>query len=426
MFLHFSHSANLLVSLQYFFVEGTCLVFFFSWRTLFRPGRMITWLVFILFFANPLLLYCCNYLISDPIFIGLSLLWLTQLLWIICRPRPYMILTHALLLSIAFTIRYNALYYPIIGALAFVLSRQRLRLKLCGIGLPLLLIGCFVWYTSIEVGKATGQRQFSAFGSWKLANDALYIYSQVPRDEIEPVPVQFRVLDSITRSYLQDPLIPIDLSVNDFTSGSFFMYALNSPLVTYLRTQYGGDFYFLNTRRYWQVAPLYQSYAVFLIRKYPGAFARHFLWPNFLRYYTPPREIFGSLVSYQLIEEYGVPYMHQVFNLTTITPKPSSIQLSSSILKVYPIVMALIHFAFLFGLVSFFLTGMYRKIGHPYKYCILLIAALWVCDLGFSVLSAGVVLRYQLFMMFPELAFGVYFIEYVSWSLGKRAPLAVT
>jgi len=427
LFNLFSHSANLLVGIQYVFLELTCLVFFFSWLFLFKPGKFITWLLFILLFTNPLLLYCCNYILSDPLFIGLSLLWITQLLWIICRPRPYMILTHALLLAVAFTIRYNALYYPFIAVLAFVLSRQQFWLKLMGAGLPLVLVGSFIFYTSYSVGKFTGTRQFSAFGSWKLANDAIYMYAHARPEKSEKVPEKFRVLDSMVRSYLANPAEPVDMLYDDFTSGSFFMYSLNSPLVLYMESRVGGrEWPFLNTKQYWEIAPLYQAYGLFLIRKYPMTFARHFLLPNFFRYYSPPGEIFGSPVSFDLHEWYGGPELRKVLKLTTIETKLSSIELSATILNNFPSLMAIAHFGFIFGLLGFLILGGYRRIGRPYNYCVLLIAVLWCCDLAFSVLSAGIVLRYQIFVMVPELSFGSYFIEYVYRHFDKRPPLVIS
>jgi len=426
LFALFSHSANLLVFLQYMWVEGACLVFFFTWLYLFRPGKWIARVMFVLLFLDPLLLYCCNYIISDPLFIGLSLLWISQLLWILCRPRPYMIISHALLLGLAFTVRYNALYYPFVAALAFILCRQRPWFKIAGMGVPAALIAGFIYYTSIQVGREMGQRQFSAFGSWKLANDALYVYAHVTPDSASSVPEQYRSLDRRVRTWYQQNQGPVDLLYQDFTSGSYFMFAINSPLVQYMDSLYGGGWPFLNTKKYWAVAPLYQSYGAYLIRKYPTAFIRYFLWPNFLRYYAPPGEIFGSTVPFSLEESYGGPYLRKIFTLATIETKPTSIELSIKILRVYPLVMALGHFGFLLGLVAFLLSGGYRKIGKPINYCVLLIAALWCCDLAFSVLSAGIVLRYQIFVMVPELAFGLYFIEYVYRNLDRRLPMAVS
>jgi hypothetical protein len=155
-FTSFSHSANLLVTVQYFFLELSCAVFFFTWLYFFRPRKAISHILFGLLFLNPVFAYISNYILSDPFFIGLSVLWITQILWIVYRPSPYMILTNAILLTLAFTIRYSALYYPLVVILALILSRQSVKLKLAGISLPILLMMVFVQYTSNQAASVTG------------------------------------------------------------------------------------------------------------------------------------------------------------------------------------------------------------------------------------------------------------------------------
>ena len=426
VFTFFSHSANLLVGLQYFFVELSCLYFFFTWRFLFRLEKL-SYVLFVLLFLNPIFAYCCNYIISDPIFIALSVIWITQLLWLVYRPRPYMIVTNALLIVIAFTIRYNALYYPLVATLAFILSRQRIGLKMAGVTLPVVLMGSFILYTSNKVAKVTGQGQFSAFGSWKIANDALYAYAHILPENIDTVPEKFRALDNKVRQYFRITKDSADLQNSlDFTSGSFYMFSQQSPLVEYMNSMFDKNQWFLNSRKWLIVAPLYQSYGIYLIRKYPAAFARYFCWPNFLRYIIPPGEILGSTVPFKLnklIEGYAGQYHRKLFSFTTITPSPSSIELSVKLLSFYPPVMAIIHLSFVLGFLGFVACHGFSRIGQPFNYCLLLIVGLWVCDFGFSVLSAGIVLRYQLFMMILEMAAGLYFLEYTYQHLDKKEPI---
>jgi hypothetical protein len=416
----FSRSANLLVTFQYLFVELSCLFFFFTWLYLFKPGKLITNFLFILLFLNPLLLYCSNYILSDALFIGLSVLWITQLFWIICRPRPYMIFTHALLLALAFTIRYNALYYPIVAALAFALSRQGLWLKVAGISLPLALLTWFIIFTSGQAAKVTGERQFSAFGSWKLANDALYGYAHVIPGNNDPVPEKFRELDSTVRRYFRVTANKGDLLEIDYTSGSYFMFSLSSPLVMYMNNKYDDDWPFLNTKKWLTVAPLYQSYGAYLIKKYPAAFSQYFLWPNFIRYSLPQSEIFGSDIPFNWHESYGGVYVRKLFDLKTISIKESAVNLSTTILFMYPALFAIIHLGFIFGWLGFLFCRGFSKLKRPWSYCILLVAVLWCCDFGFSIVSAGIVLRYQIFMIIMETAFGLYLIEYAYKGLASE------
>lgn len=420
-FTFFSHSANLLVAIQYFFLELSFLGFFFTWRYFFRPEKFNNTL-FVLLFLNPIFVYCCNYIISDPIFIALSVIWITQLLWLIYRPRPYMIITNALLIGIAFTVRYSALYYPMMAALAFILSRQRIVLKLAGILLPALLMGSFIFYTSNQVAKVTGEGQFSAFGSWKIANDALYAYAHVLPGNTDTVPEKFQALDKEVREYFRTAGDPADMLSPDFTSGSLYMFALYTPLVKYMDSLYGYSVVFLNSKKWLTVAPLYQSYGTYLIRKYPAAYTQYFLWPNLIRYVVPPGEIFGSPLPFNLHDSYGGEYLHKLFNLPTITPPASSVSLSQSILSIYKMIPAIIHIAFLISLVGFIISRGFTQVAKPYNYCLLLIVGLWSCDFGFSVLSAGIVLRYQLFVMILEMAASLYFFEYAYRNLDKKEP----
>jgi hypothetical protein len=415
----FSHSANLLVTFQYAFLECSCLLFFFTWLHFFRPGRYVRLGVFLLLFANPLFLYCSNYILSDAIFIGLSIIWITQLLWILYRPRPWMIITHTLLIVVAFMIRYNAIYYPLVSVLAFILSRQRPWLKITGIALPPFFLVLFILFTSSQSATITGERQFSAFGGWKLANDALYAYAHVPGDQVVRPPEKFRVLDSTVRRFLDTAKNAGDLLKIDPSSGSLYMFDPNTPLVQYMWKRYGAVWPFIGEKEWFVVAPLFQSYGAWLVRTYPSAFARHFLLPNFLRYAVPQNEIFGARVPYYLVDAYGAPIAMKFFGLTTITVDEYAIDLSRKILLFYPIFFTFIHIIFLVGLSGFLFLGGLKKIGRPYANCLLLVAFLWCCDFGFSVLSAGIVLRYQVFVITLEAAFGLYFMEYIYRDLDR-------
>jgi hypothetical protein len=423
----FSHSPNLLVTIQYFFLELTCLAFFFTWRLLFKPGKWTSHGLFLLLFINPLFLYISNYILSDPLFIGLSLLWVTQLLWIIYLPRPYMILTHALLLAAAFTVRYNALYYPFIGALAFILSQQKIGMKLAGIFLPLAFLVTFILYTSSKMAAVTGERQFTAFGGWKTANDALYMYAHVYQNSSPPVPEKFRVLDSMVKQYFVTSKDAGDLLKPDYTSGSLFMFASESPLVQYMFRLAGVNYYwpFLNSKAWLSAGPLFQAYGLYLIREHPIAFARWFLWPNFLRYINPPGEVFGSKMPFQLVEAYGGAYVRESLKLNAITFSPMAIALSEDILYLYPKIFAMIHLGFVLGLLGFLSCRGFRSVPKPASWCLLMISVLWCCDLGFSVLSAGVVLRYEIFVIVLEMAFGLYFIEYTYRNADRRQPIII-
>ena len=407
----FTHSPLILVCVQYLILELSLLLLFFTIKFFFHPGKVPSILLFIFFFANPLFLYTANLVMADSLFNGLSILWVVQLLWIIYRPRPYMIFTHAALLLITFTVRYNALYYPLVAALAFLLSRQNIRLKLAGIVLPIILVISFITYTSHKMEAYSGVKQFSPFGGWKLANDALYMYAHVHPDSSDPVPARFRAVDKITRRYFELSHDPGDLMAPDVFHGSPFMFG--GPLMFHMAQLYGPDTAFINFKKWSRMAPLCTDYGSYLIKKYPLSFARWFLWPNMQRYANPPREIYMTITPFFLRPDELGPEATRWFGLTTLMVKPEYINLRLQIFSIYPLFFGLVHLAFILSLLGFLLNKGWRSIGKPYNYCVLAIFFLWVCDLGFSLTAAAIVMRYQIFMVILEVAFSLFFLEFL-------------
>jgi hypothetical protein len=419
----FTHSPLVLVCFQYLFLELSLLLLFFTLRMFFRLGNLVSIILFIFFFANPLLLYTGNLIMADSLFNGLSILWVVQLLWIIYRPRPYMIFTHALLLLITFTVRYNALYYPVVAALAFLLSRQNIRLKLAGIALPILLVAGFITYSSHKMEEYCGVRQFSPFGGWKLANDVMYMYAHVHPDKSDTVPARFRTLDRMARRYFDLSHDPGDLNTPDVFHGSPFMFGGYSPLMQYMVLQHGQDTTsFLNFRKWSRMGPLYTAYGFYLARKYPMHFARWFLWPNLQRYAYPPREIYMTITPFFLRPDELGPEATRWFGLTTLMVKPEYINLRLQIFSIYPLLFGLIHLAFILSLLGFLLNKGWSRIGKPYNYCLLAIVFLWLCDFGFSLTAAAIVMRYQIFIVILEVSTSLFFLEYIYRHADSPAP----
>jgi hypothetical protein len=421
----FSHSPLFFVCVQYLLLELSCLFFFFTWRFFFRPGKIVMAVMFALLFLNPLLLITCNYLQSDALFISLSILWVSQLCWIICRPRPYMIVTHAILLALAFTVRYNALYYPLIGALAFLISRQPLRLKLAGIGLPLILIASFVAYTAAQVGAITGEKQFSPMGGWKLANNAVYVYAHITPVKKERVPARLWPLDSVIRKYFLKPCEddPSGLDKMDFAYGGYYTFVPCSPLVLYMRKVYGVEEDHINTKGWMAVGSVYQEYGTWFMRQYPGAFVQHFVAPNLFRYLKPVPEIFEEKGSFHLDERFGGGVVEQWLGLHTLSVSQSRINLWLSVLRPFPALFSIVHLLFVLGMTGFTLSGGFRNVKKPFSVCLLMVAVLWLVDLVFSLSSSGIVLRYEIFMIIVESSFGLYFLEYAYKHLDRPRPV---
>jgi hypothetical protein len=147
LFHSITYSDLALVAFQYFTMQLVALHFFFTVLYFFNLTGWTRKALALFLFVNPLTLYLCNTINSDALFASLSLLWLTELLWIIQRPRLYQLLLEGVLLFVCFTIRNNAYYFPVIAAIAFILSKQAIGRRIAGTAIPFLFIVPFILHT---------------------------------------------------------------------------------------------------------------------------------------------------------------------------------------------------------------------------------------------------------------------------------------
>lgn len=418
-----SHSANLLVSLQYIILQGCNLFFFFTLLFFFNPGKAISLILYFFILLNPVFLFLSNLILSDALFTGLSILWVTQLLWIIQQPKAYMALTHAALLLITFTIRYNALYYPFIAILAFILSSQSFRWKIAGIAIQFLLLISFILYTSNKTAEIYKARQFSPFGNWRIANNALYMYAHIRSEERKHVPLKFQGLDIMVRRYFDYTHDDGDLLKPDFSSGGYYVFSTYSPLVQYMYACYGKDSSIINLRKWAFLGPLYGSYGSYLIRKYPTSFARYFIFPNLRLYLVPPIEVLESDHSFYLREDELGLIANKWFGLTTITVKESYINLRTTLISPYQLLIPIMHVIYLLCLIGFVIFKLWRAITRSRLCLFLIVTSLWIGNLCFSIVSAAVVFRYEVFIMIVGVSFSSLFIEMLYHNDAPTSPV---
>lgn len=282
-------SETALVCIQYLLLQIGVLHLFFSSLWFYRPGKTTRTLLFLALVFNPVLPYLSNYISSDALFAALSLFWWLQLLWILHRPRPYQLAMLALLLYLLLQTRFTALYYPLTGVGALLLLRQRLWYKITG----MLLLAAVVVFCIVSVQRATqaatGTKVFSAFSGWQWANNALHIYCHV-RPAAADLPPACAGVDSFARRYF-DTACPRRINAAVSTD---YMWEDDKPLkqyMSYYRQQKALPGYF----EAWNaVAPIYSSYAAYLIKKYPFAYTRYYLLPNTKNYAWPSLEVMAS------------------------------------------------------------------------------------------------------------------------------------
>src|SRR5258708_23761784 len=386
-----THSDTALIGFQYFFLEVSALWFLFTVAYLFDLGNIGTKLLFAFLFFNPFFIYLCNYGNSDALFATLSLIWFTELLWIIYRPRGYQVFTHAALLFLCFTIRNNAYYYPFISLAAYALSHQPVRRKIVGLALPLLLILAFILYTREAAFKLTGTRQFSLFTGWQLANNALYIYDKIEVDSTQLPTEEAKELHQESLKFFSkvDP-VKYREYLEDFV-GNFFIKSPDAPMKQYFFKHYPMD-----TRQelvvgWGKASADFVPFGKYIITHYPVSYVRYFVWPNLFHYFNPP-------LSVQELYNYGVPEIDPVaqqwFNYKTDKVRCISYSLQGFLL-VYSALFLLMNLYFVVLLARFlFRTGARRRalLTEP---GVALVLIFTVLNFMFTIGVTTNVLRYQ-------------------------------
>lgn len=400
-------SDTIVVFLQYLTMQLGALLLFFTVRYFFPlPKKASNWLFGILLF-NPVILYISNYISSDALFVGLSVFWFVQLIWLINRPRWIQLLPLAGLLFIIFSLRYAALYLPSIALLALLFCKRNWLFKLTGITVTVLPL--FIEYQRIKhiTKKETGTAVFSAFSGWMAANNALHIYPYVKvRNEDFSSPAS-KTLNQIVKQYfdtvpgsaLPYPYVRVNL-----------LWGSNSPLKTYMHAvekQKKLNSYF---DAWHAVAPVFLEYSSQLIRQHPVAYAQYFMWPNAKEYFRPTLE---SLLSYNemrtTVDSAAIKWFrYKSERVTALNPT-----IQAKLLSPIPWLFLFINIIFCSSLAVVFSRRKKYALSTGLLRTLLLTSAFWIINFCFSIYAAPIVFRFQLFPMIIYSTFSIVMISII-------------
>jgi hypothetical protein len=388
-----SHSDLLLVAIQFFFLQFCSLYFLFTVLFFFKLSAFSKWLLVLFCLLNPVYFYVANYILSDALFIALSFAWFALLIRIVFRPQGYQIFIHAILLFCLFTIRYNAACYILVSILAIILSHQEVWKKLTGVAVNITLVMVFVFYTIGKEYNETGIRQFSPFGGWQLANNALWMYQHVTPSREENMPDKFIVLHAMVRKFVDTALI-VKYFNTGYSLNSYYMWNTPGPLKKYAlydwKKGYGYNFH----ESFHMESGFYKEYGTTLIRRYPVQFMEYYLWPNFLNYISPPTEF---LSDYNHGTDSVSQDVKDWFHYKSSTISSYSQDHTINTLNWYPYFGAAVNCCAIIMTLGLLF---YKKgaIKITFQRDVLWIMALfWILNMVFSVCTAPIVLRYQVF-----------------------------
>ena len=410
-----THSDTALVGFQYFFLEIAALYFYFSLLYFYKPAKITRVILFLFLFFDPLSLYLSNYVMSDALFAALSLWWLGELIWIINRPRLYQVFTQGVLLFLAFTVRNNAYIYPFIGAAAFLLSRQRLWVKLAGCLLGPALLLPFVLHTRSLVRQMTGTAQFSLFTGWQLASNALYAYPHIRVDSTIFQSADAREVNRLSREYFLNPPknTNIDLLENP---GNYFIQSAVSPLKKYLVTKFEFADEYGEIPAWGKASVTFEEFGTTLIKHYPGPVITHFVLPNARNFLIP---FLGKLTMYNSGYKDIDQRAQNWFDYKTNLVSSWSPGFQGNLLVPFCYGSLFINVYFLIQLGWFFLKRR-RKIVRPeWTRTIYLFVIFFVANFFFSILTSIILLRYQVVPLIATLSISLLLSEWL-----ERRPSA--
>ncbi|WP_160712805.1 hypothetical protein [Chitinophaga solisilvae] len=385
-----STSDTALVSFQYITLCLAELYFFFTICYLYNPGKIIRHIIFIFLIFNPASLYLSNYISSDALFLAMSLCWITQLLWMMHQPERSQIIVITLLVAVAFTFRYNAMFYPVLTAVIYLMSGHKPLLKITGILAPVILIGLFVSYTRTQTRQLTGTAQFSVFSGWQLANNALYMYPYITVDKAPP-PSCLKLHQAVNQYF--DTIHPA-LKLMTPMDGAFYLKYSAGPLKTYLAAHTNDKKDTTGGIRSWgTVSPVFADYGKFLILHHPLPYIEFFLLPNFYNYCIPPVE---KLEVYNL----GAPQVGSIarkwFHYPSSQVTAFSFTAQGIIFQYYPYLFLLINLCY-FSITLFWWT--LKTNAGSFGRAVVVIFLFFLLNAAFGILASPIVLRYQILPM---------------------------
>jgi hypothetical protein len=412
LFSVFSQSDLVLTAFQYLLIHASALFLLFTIFYFYKPGKIIQYILLVFMVFNPLFLHLANLVSSDCMFAGLSITWFAILLWLIHRPFKYILIWQAIILVIVFSIRYNALIYPAIAALAFRLSPLPWRKKWSGIGLGLLLCGLLVTYTSYHYKRLTGYWQYSPFSGWQMANNAMYAYRYVDSAARKPVPPKYQTLDNMIRQFFDSTHDTKRFPSETAMASTVYMWTPWMPLMKYRNNLFkkSKDTTASELKKWSSMGPFYKSYGTYIIKQYPWHFIRYFLYPSARKYYAPPVEFLQQFNSGKT----SVPdIVKNWFNYKSTKIKTRMKSPKTWILNFYPILSGIINVLMLFGLLYYILLKgwQYNRIFHK---TIILAGAVWLLNAGFTISASSAALRFQSFPILLSTTFSLLLVDWMT------------
>lgn len=408
-----SYSDTAVVLFQYISLCVAILFFFFTVLYHFEPSSKASNIIFGVIILNPTSLYISNYIGPDALFTAVTLLWFSHLFWIIRKPKIEDIFIQIILLYIALSLRYNALYFPFLSIITLLLSNKNRLYRIVSSSAIVVGVALFIILTIEKREKQSGVRMFSTFSGWQLANNALHIYRSTSPESAD-FPKGIYELNDITTRYFENH--KHTSFSKDATAD--YMWKDDGPLKSYWHLYISKNKVKDSLSAWHAIAPNLSSFGIKLIRRHPITFAEQFVIPNIKNYLSPPLE---TLLQYNLGSDTVKKIAQLWFNYKTNRVTSIDKKIQYQILLPYKSLNTIIQLSLpiLLAICLVVRAPMLQKKMKLGLYVVLLFTLL---HFSFSILSAPVVFRYQYFMFLIGFPFTALLAEKLSNVLNYNLP----
>jgi hypothetical protein len=418
-----SASDTFLVTLQYALVQGASLGLVLVMRRRCGLSARTVSVLMAFLVLNPLIPYTCNYVSSDALFLGLSIIWFTVLTGLIRDPDWWRLALQVALLFIIFNLRYVALFYPVVAVLTILMMEVGRRhgdrvapvvrreggagatgvtwwFRLVGVAASIGIVALGVVLVKQVTRRQTGADIFSAFSGWQIANNALNIAPNIDMDTADLSSPQCRELARMVGAYFEKAGPALRAGPHGLTTA--YMWDRSLPLHQYLKVfrrtgGAGAAGYFIAWNR---VAPVFTGFGYSIIRRHPAAFLHYYCWPSAKGFFLPDLDVFAV---YNCGNDTVDAVASDWFGYGTTKPKVWSATAQGRLLAPMPWFYLLLNIGFV--VVALPLLGWdtrsraRRARNQLLSRCFQLAAAFLVANACFCIFASPSVLRYQVLPM---------------------------
>jgi len=409
----FPASDTLVVTLQYMLLQGAGLGLVLTLRRWCGLREWVVGVLLLFLVANPLIPYVSNYISSDALFVGLSLIWLIVLMGLWRSPAWWRLIVQAVLLFAIFNTRYVALYYPAVAVLTALLTRRGWIFPLAGVVVSVGVVVIGMWLIKGQTKRETGADVFSAFSGWQIANNALNLYTHVPVDTVGLPSPECRELAGLAQEYFRG-VAPVAADTGNLVVGAAetreaasvttaYMWARWSPLQRFLQVYKSRNrlSYFDAWNR---VGRVYSQYGYFVLRKHPGAFLRYYGWPSAKTFFWTDLDVFA-------VYNEGKAEVDSVatnwFHYPRLRVRVASATIQGKLLAPFPILYFLLNIAFVAAALLYLPFRRLREQDTVFTGSFRLAAAFLLANAFFSIFASPSVFRYQVLSMIVLFVFAV-------------------